>query len=330
MYATIVVAMNDNQVKPIVDEISSWALTDFFVHPNPLRSVIILFLSIVIAFWLSKIVANIIIIIAQKVAVRSDNESNTLKSIKLRQVETYLGVTVAAVRALIVIIVSYIAWRLLSPEGSEQLGGSGAAAIGASAAFIVIGGQTVGTILRDITAGATMIAEQWFKVGDHVKIEPFWDMSGVVERMTLRSTKVRRLSGEVVWIHNQQIAAVHVLPNGVRSMTVNIFVNDKAEGEKLVKSVLSKLPVGPLMLAQPMKLRKIDTWGEDLWLISVDGKTIPGREWLIEQHFVSALMKKNGKTSSKNTIITEDPIVIFDDPETSKRFRRAIRVSKDS
>jgi len=322
--------MNDAQVQPIVEEINSWAITDFFIHPNPLRSVIILFLSIIVAFWLSKIVANFIILVAQKVATRSDNESNTLKSIKLRQVETYLGITVAAVRAFIAIVVGYITWRLISPEGSEQLGGSGAAAIGASAAFIVIGGQTVGTILRDITAGATMIAEQWFKVGDHVKIEPFWDLSGVVERLTLRSTKVRRLSGETVWIHNQQIQAVHVLPSGVRSITVNIFVNNDQAGEKLVKSVTSNLPTGPMMLAQPMKVRKTEKWGDNLWLISVDGKTVPGREWLIEQHFVSVLIKKNGKLSAKGTIITETPIVIYDDPETSKRFRRAVRVQHEA
>lgn len=321
----IVVAMDTNT---LVDEISTWDVKDFLLQPNPLRSVLILIFSILFAYWFSKIVASIIIRIAQRVAVRSDIESNTLKSLKLRQVETYLGVTVAVVRVVIVIVVSYIAWRLLSPEGSEQLGGSGAAAIGASAAFIVIGGQTVGTILRDITAGTTMIAEQWFKVGDHVKIEPFWDMSGVVERLTLRSTKIRRLSGETVWVHNQQISAVHVLPHGVRSMTVNVFVNDKVQGEKLVKSVTSNLPTGPMMLAQPMTLRKIEKWGDEQWLISIDGKTVPGREWLIEQHFVNALMKKNGKLTSKNTIITEDPIVIYDDPETSKRFQRAIRLSK--
>ena len=312
-----------------IEEISKWNVVDFFTQANPLRSILLLFFSVIVAYWLSKFVAKFIILIAQRVAVRSDEESNSLKALKLRQVETYLGVTVAAVRVLVVIVVAYIAWRLLSPEGSRQLGGSGAAAIGASAVFIVLAGQTVGTVLRDITAGATMIIEQWFTVGDHVKIEPFWDVSGVVERLTLRSTKLRRISGEVVWIHNQQISAVHVTPNGVRSITVNVFVNNAEEGERLVKSVVSTLPSGPMMLAKPLKLRKVEQWSEGLWLISVDGKTVPGREWLIETHFVNTLLKKNGKLSSKNTIITEDPIVIYDDAETSKKFRRAIRVAQE-
>ena len=312
-----------------IQEISRWNVADFFTQPNPLRSILLLALSVLIAYWFSKFVAQFIVLIAQKVAVRSDTESDAVKAVKLRQVETYLGVTVAVIRVIVVTVVAYIAWRLMSPEGSQQLGGSGAAAIGASAVFIVIAGQTVGTLLRDVTAGATMIIENWFTVGDHVKIEPFWDVSGVVERLTLRSTKIRRLSGEVVWIHNQQIHAAHVTPNGVRTTSVNIFVNDKEKGEKLVRTVIDNLPSGTMLLAKPMKVSKISEWGEGVWLISTFGKTIPGREWLIEQYFVNALLKKNGSLNSKRTILTEDPIVHTDDPDAAKKFRRAVRVSQD-
>lgn len=312
-----------------IEEISRWDIARFFTQPNPFRSILLLIASVIIAYWISKLIAQLIIVAAQKVAVRSDKESNAVKAVKLRQVETYLGVTVAMVRALIVFVVAFIAWRVLSPEGSAQLGGSGAAAIGASAVFIVIAGQTIGILLRDITAGATMIIEQWFTVGDHIKVEPFIDMSGVVERLTLRSTKIRRLSGERVWIHNQQIQAVHVTPNGVRTTAVNIFVNDRDKGEKLVRSVMDTMPSGTMMLAKPMKLRRIDAWGDETWMIAVDGRTIPGREWLIEQYFVNALLRKNGSLDSKGSVINADPIVHFDDPETAQKFRRAVRIAQD-
>ncbi|MGK2896410.1 MAG: mechanosensitive ion channel domain-containing protein [Candidatus Saccharimonadales bacterium] len=85
-------------------------------------------------------------------------------------------------------------WRLLAPHTSS----SGLAAIGAGTFFIVFAGQTLGMILRDITAGAAMIIEGWLHVGDFIKIEPFMDLSGMVERFTLRSTKLRSLSGSVI------------------------------------------------------------------------------------------------------------------------------------
>lgn len=303
-------------------------LTEFLTQANPYRSLIILIVSLVVSYWLSRFVAKFIILIAQKVAVRSDNESDAVKAVHLRQVETYLGVTVAVVRVVIVAVVAYVSWRILSPYESSRLGGSGAAAIGASAVFIVIAGQTLGPILRDITAGATMIIERWFTVGDYVKVEPFWDVTGVVERLTLRSTKIRSLSGEVIWIHNQKIDAVHVTPNGVRTIAVDVLVNDKDSGHALIKSTIAKLPTGHMTVAG--KLKAVDTikYTDDLWVITVQGKTVPGREWLIETYFVNLLQKENGRLQKKNRVLEGEPIVRFADPDTERRFRRAVRVQQ--
>lgn len=82
-------------------------------------------------------------------------------------------------------------------------------------------------MLRDLTAGTAMIAEQWFNVGDYIRVEPFIDVGGVVERATLRSTKLRSLNGEIIWLHNQHIHGIKVTPRGIRTMAVDIFVNDE-------------------------------------------------------------------------------------------------------
>ncbi len=304
-------------------------LSDIFTQANPYRSLLILIGAIAVSYWLSKYVARFIIFIAQKVAVRSDNESDAIKAVRLRQVETYLGVIVAAVRVVIVAVVAYAAWRILSPEGSAAIRSSGAAAIGASAIFIVIAGQTVGPLLRDITAGATIIAERWFTVGDYIKVEPFLDVTGVVERLTLRSTKLRSLSGEIIWIHNQKIDAVQVTPNGVRTMAVDVLVNNKELGEKLIRQSIAKLPTGPMTLAG--KLRIVDTiqWSDDLWMMTVQGKTVPGREWLIERYFVSTLEKDNAKLLKKDRLLAAEPIVRYADPDTERKFRRAVRIQQN-
>ncbi len=303
-------------------------LTTFVTQANPYRSLLILITSLVISYWLSRFIAQFIIFIAQKVAVRSDNESDDTKALRLRQVETYLGVAVAMVRVVIVAVVAYVCWRILSPVESSRIGGSGAAAIGASAVFIVVAGQTLGPVLRDVTAGATMIIERWFTVGDYIKVEPFWDVTGVVERLTLRSTKIRSLSGEVIWIHNQKIDAVHVTPNGVRTIAVDVLVNDKEKGNTLIKNTISKLPTGHMTVAG--KLKVVDTlkYTDELWMVTVQGKTVPGREWLIEKYFVDQLLKENGKLLKKNRVLEGDPIVRYADPDTERRFRRAIRVQQ--
>lgn len=303
-------------------------LTEFFTHANPYRSLLILVTSLVISYWLSRFIAQFIIFLAQKVAVRSDNESDATKALRLRQVETYLGVIVAVLRVVIVAVVAYICWRILSPVESARLGGSGAAAIGASAVFIVIAGQTLGPILRDVTSGATMIIEQWFTVGDYIKVEPFWNVTGVVERLTLRSTKIRSLTGEVIWIHNQKIDGVHVTPNGVRTLAVDVLVNDKEAGQELIKKTISKLPTGHMTVAGKLKVVDTIKYTDELWMLTVQGKTVPGREWLIENYFVNQLQKENGRLLKKSRVLEGDPIVRYADPDTERRFRRAVRIQQ--
>ena len=301
----------------------------FLAQPNDFRTVIILVFSILFAFWLSRFLAQGIIYVAQKVAVRSDRETRDERIVLYRQVETYLSVAVAAVRVIVVAVVAYVTWRLLAPIGSESWGGAGAAAIGASAVFIVFAGATIGLLLRDITAGATMIIEKWFTIGDFIKVEPFLDMQGVVERMTLRSTKLRTLSGEVIWIHNQQIHAVHVTPRGVRTIAVDIFVKNVDAGETAIRRVVKAMPTGATMLARPLKMTKAEQWGEGVWRITVIGEMTPGREWLMEQYFVNAIKKIDEDTKKKDKLLTLEPFARYADPVADKRFKRAIRIAQE-
>jgi small-conductance mechanosensitive channel len=296
-------------------------LNKFFAEPNAYRSVLILIASVVVTYILSKFLAAGIIKIAQFVSTRSDKESNEERFIRLRQVETYLSVTVAVIRATVVAVVGYIVWRMISPASN-----SGAAAIGASAFFIVIAGQTLGTVLRDITSGTIIIVEQWFNVGDFVKIEPFIDVSGVVERLTLRSTRLRSLSGEIVWIHNQQIQAAHVTPRGVRTVAVDVFVRDKEKGLQTLKELKKAVPVGSTMLAKPLFIGKPEEWGNSLWRITIIGQTAPGREWLIENFFVNAIKEvDSGVRNKMNRVFVYEPIARYADPVADKKFKRAVR-----
>lgn len=299
-------------------------VTEFFAQPNAYRSVLILVACIIGAYILSKFLADIIIKIAQTVAVRSDIESNEDRFIKLRQVETYLSVAVAAVRAAVVAVAAYAAWMLLSPSAN-----SGVAAIGAGTVFIVVAGQTLGSLLRDITTGSMMIIEQWFHVGDFVKLEPFMDVSGVVERLTLRSTKIRSLNGEVVWVHNQHIQAAHVTPRGIRTMAVDVFARQKTRGVQTIKELASTMPVGPMMLAQPLHVHSAEKWGNGLWRITVTGQTAPGREWLIQDFFVNAIKSVDAKIEDPaKRLYVYEPIARYADPIADKKFKRAVRARK--
>lgn len=295
-------------------------INEFLTTPNALRSVFIFFASLVVAYWLSKFLARLIIAVAQRVSATSDNETNAERRLRLRQMETYLSVAIAAIRAIAVAVVGSIAWVLLSPKATGSV-----AAIGASAFFIVFAGQTLGMLLRDITSGASMIAEKWFTIGDYIKVEPFIDVSGVVEQMNLRSTKLRNMSGEIIWLHNQQIHGVHVTPNGVRTLAVDVFVSDREHGKKSLAKIIDVIPEGPTMLASPLRIVNIEQWGEEMWRITITGQTIPGRDWLIERYFVSAIEGIDKGKEDADKLVVFAPIVRYADPVADRRFRRTVR-----
>lgn len=307
--------MNNGQLIESIREVEN-----FLAQPNAFRSLLILFVSIVVAYWLSRFLAQGIIKIAQFIGTRSDSSADESHQFKLRRIETYLSITVAVVRAFTVAVVAYYAWQLLSPMATTQT-----AAIGAGALFIVFAGGTIGVMLRDLTSGTVMIAENWFNVGDYISVEPFIDVRGVVERATLRSTKLRSLTGEVIWLHNQHIHGVKVTPRGIRTIAVDVFVNDKDKGEALVRKILNGIPTGTLLITKKPKIDSIEKWGDDLWRIVVYGYTAPGREWLMEQVFVDTIKTADRKSHNRNVIMYQ-PIVRLADAEAEKNFKRAIRL----
>ena len=190
----------------------------------------------------------------------------------------------------------------------------------------MIAGQTLGIILRDLTAGSVMITEGWYKIGDFIKIEPYWEVAGVVERFTLRSTRLRALNGEVIWVHNQNITGVHVTPKGVRTLAVDVFVRDKEAGEKAIRKIISAIPKGKTMLAKPLRIVRTEEWGENRWRITVVGQTAPGREWLIEKFFVEACIDLDDSKVGSEKLLALPPMPRYADETADKHFKRAVRV----
>ncbi len=295
----------------------------FITQPNALRSVFILLLVLTAAYFLSKIVALSIIRIAQIVAIGSDTTDDIEKQIRLRRVETYLSVAIAMIRAFIVGVVAFFAWRLISPTASD-----GTAAIGASALFLVLAGGTIGMILRDITAGAAMIVEHWFHVGDYIRVEPFLDVSGVVERMTLRSTKLRNINGEVIWLHNQHIQGVKVTPRGLRTIAIDIFVNNEKVGRNLIEKAIDTVPVGTMKVIKKPRITKAEQWGEKLFWFTVNAEMPPGREWLMEKYFIDSLHELDDRRRGPKTFV-RPPIARYADADAEKSFKRAVRMKRE-
>ncbi len=309
-------------VEKLIDQVAKEA-DSFFSHPNAYQSLLLFAFALGVAFVVSKVIAYAIVKVAQLVAVRSDNTDDAERQVRLRRVETYLSVSIALVRVAVIGIVAYYLWRFLGQNSDNTT-----AAIGASTLFVVLAGGTIGMLLRDITSGAAMIVERWFSVGDYVRIEPFADLAGVVERVTLRSTKLRSLNGEVVWLHNQHIQGVRVTPRGVRTTAVDIFVNNSRVGRTLIEKAIATVPTGTLKVIEKPTINREEQWGDKLFLFTVVGQAAPGREWLMENYFIQSLQELDERRQGPKTLV-RPPISRHADAAAERSFKRAVRMGKE-
>ena len=111
------------------------------------------------------------------------------------------------------------------------------------------------TLVRDLIAGFFMIAEDQFGVGDLVDVGP---ALGVVERVSLRVTKLSDEQGRVWYVPNGQILRVANLTqgNGEAAVDVTVPLSEDLDlvGARLLalaREIRSDPKVGALMVADP-------------------------------------------------------------------------------
>ncbi len=98
----------------------------------------------------------------------------------------------------------YAAYGLAALFVLVQLAGLGSnGALAGASLIVVLIGFALQRFLIDILTGFFMQFEGWFSIGDSITIEPC-GLAGIVEEISLRSTKLRALSGELLYVHNSQ------------------------------------------------------------------------------------------------------------------------------
>jgi moderate conductance mechanosensitive channel len=243
----------------------------------------------------------------------------TGKMVNLKRRETLVSIIKAAI-----IYVAFGAAIILSigqlAGGVDQL-----TAIAGASFLIIVAGFATQRVLADIIAGLTMFLERWFSVGDTVIVHAGVELQGVVEEVSLRRTRLRAVTGEVINIHNSQIQAVRILPRGVKELAIELFVSKRDAGEELVREVASIVPEGPTTFVRRPWIEQVDELSVSLTRIRVRTTVAPGREWLVEG-FLSDLLKEQAHES----LIVHGPVVLAVDDRATWSFGRASGVTRGS
>jgi small-conductance mechanosensitive channel len=286
-------------------------IVDVVPLPRPLAVVVViaaLFLAAVIVSRVAGLLAGKLV--ARRALPREgESEPSTVALARLRRRETAASLTQTTVR--------YFAFTLAIILSIVAISGGRRADTLAGGAFLaIVLGFSVQRVLADFIAGLLMFFEDWFEVGDTVTIEP-WALSGVVEEVSLRSLRLRSLSGEVIRVQNSQVLATRVVPHGVRELEIEFFVNDAVRGQQLVELLGRIVPKGPTQFVRPPGVVETEELGEGLFRITATAAVAPGREWLAEDLLPKLVHERAGD------IVVHGPVVTPMDEQAARRYARA-------
>jgi small conductance mechanosensitive channel len=224
---------------------------------------------------------------------------------RIKRQDTAITLVRNALRYVIFIIVALF---VLSIFISNPLPATAGATI--LAAVIGFGAQS---FLRDIIAGFSIVFEGQYAVGDFIEVEPT-KAAGIVEEFGLRTTKIRALSGELIFIPNGTMTGVRNFVSGQERFTVEVQLSDP----EAVDRVLEALPEASNLYLFPPRLVERDDAEGRVRLRIVAG-VLPSMSWLVEETLTERI-----KAAAGEDALASDPLIYKVDQANLSRIRSLI------
>jgi small-conductance mechanosensitive channel len=144
-------------------------------------------------------------------------------------------------------------------------------------------------IVRDFLSGVIMLVEDQYGVGDVIDTGM---ASGVVEEVSLRTTRLRDLNGVVWHIPNGAITRVGNMTQEWSRMLVDVDVayeTDVDRALELLSDIVARFEqrddVSERLVGEPMEVVGVQALGESSISIRITAKTLPGQHWALGRLF---------------------------------------------
>ena len=222
---------------------------------------------------------------------------------RIKRQDTAITLTRNALRYLIFTIVVLV---VVSIFIKNPLPGVAGATI--LAAVLGFGAQS---FLRDVIAGFSIVFEGQYSVGDFIHVKP-QDISGIVEELGLRTTKIRSLSGEVSYVPNGTIQSVTNYISGRQRFNVEVQLSDAGAAENVLKS----LDEATELYLNPPRLAERNETDDGRVRLRIVAGILPSMDWLVEEHLVQRIKAAAGEES-----LAAEPLVYKVDQTNLRRVR---------
>lgn len=198
-----------------------------------------------------------------------------LASVRQRQRVTTLGSLLRNVVDVVLVVITLL--TVLAIWGVPM--GPLVASAGVGGVALGFGAQS---LVKDYLSGIFMLTEDQFGVGDLVKIG---DLTGTVQEVTLRVTKLRDPSGTVWYVRNGEVLTLGNISQGFSSAVVEVPVAIDSDPEE-VAAVLTKAigamaeePQFSQVLLEAPKVLGVGSMSGGTMTFQISVKTGPNQQW---------------------------------------------------
>lgn len=143
------------------------------------------------------------------------------------------------------------------------------------------------SIVKDYLAGMFILAENQYRIGDVVRLSGTTEVTGSVERITLRQTVLRDLDGEVHYVPNGSIGVASNMTMEHSNVNLDIGVDYSTDIEKLEKVInevgnkLASEEEWKDKIIDPPTFLRVNDFADSYIEIKITGKTQPLKQWAI-------------------------------------------------
>ncbi|HSX07680.1 MAG TPA: mechanosensitive ion channel family protein [Candidatus Saccharimonadales bacterium] len=167
---------------------------------------------------------------------------------------------------------------------------------GAGVVSVLVGFGAQNTV-KDFLAGMFIIMENQYRVGDIITVHgASGTVSGAVESITIRITRLRDLDGALHVVRNGDVSVATNLSFGFSNVNVDLRVAYDSNMEKVIETInkvgdeLAKDEVWKEHIVEPIQFLRVDDFGQSAVQIKALGKVRPGNQWDVAGEFRRRLM----------------------------------------
>ncbi|HSJ07885.1 MAG TPA: mechanosensitive ion channel family protein [Longimicrobiales bacterium] len=151
------------------------------------------------------------------------------------------------------------------------------------------------SLVKDVISGTFMLIEGQFGVGDVVKVS---DVSGLVEKITLRTTVLRDIEGAVHIVPNGEITRVTNMTKAWSRAVLHIGVAYREDVDHVMDVLRDELAVfhgdpewAALLLEEPV-VPGVESFGDSAVVIRIMAKTLPLKQWDVARELRRRIKKR--------------------------------------